>query len=260
MIDYDFELRAHNERLRSAADIGPGENVLDLGCGAGESSRAAPRAPPPPPGHVLGIDISAPLLERARERAAAEGLDNLAHVHGDAQLHGFGSGRYDVVISRFGVMFFAEPLVAFRNVVLGMGSRARMVLLVWQSRRHNEWAMAIDTALHGAAWSPTPAQTDDAFSLGDRAATAGMLDRAGFRNIEFTDVGEPVFYGPDTAAALEWVRGFQETRATLASLSAADAARALERMRETLDRHRTARDGVVFDSRAWLITATPDRD
>jgi hypothetical protein len=124
-------------------------------------------------------------------------------------------------------------------------------VLVWQSRRHNEWAMAIDAAVH----APAPAETDDAFSLGDRAATAAVLERAGFGSIHFADVREPVFYGPDSAAALEFVRRFQTVREALAPLSPADAARALERLRETLERHRTDRDGIVFDSRAWLITA-----
>jgi SAM-dependent methyltransferase len=249
VIDYDAELSAYNERLRAGAAIRPGEQVLDLGCGAGQSSRDAARAGAP--GDVLGIDVSAPLLARAREQAAAEGLDNLAFVQGDVQVHPFAPGHYDVAISRFGVMFFSDPVAAFGNIARALRPGARLVVLVWQSRRHNEWAMAIDAAVH----APAPAETDDAFSLGDRAATAAVLERAGFGSIHFADVREPVFYGPDSAAALEFVRRFQTVREALAPLSPADAARALERLRETLERHRTDRDGIVFDSRAWLITA-----
>lgn len=255
MIDYDSELRAHNERLRAAVAgaVNPGHNVLDIGCGAGQSARDAARAAAP--GRVLGIDLSTPLLERARTLAVAERLDNVTFEHGDAQLHPFAAGHYDLAISRFGVMFFSDPLVAFGNIARALRRRAQLVLLVWQSRRSNHWMTAIDRALHGPASPPMPAPAEDPFSLGDQAFTRGLLERAGFHGIRFVDVREPVFYGRDSAAAVEFVCGFQSTREALARLSPAESARALERLRDTLEDHRSADAGVVFDSRAWLITA-----
>jgi SAM-dependent methyltransferase len=190
--------------------------------------------------------------------AVAERLDNVTFEHGDAQLHPFARGHYDLAISRFGTMFFSDPLVAFGNIARALRPRARLVLLVWQSRRSNQWATAIDGALHGSAIAPMPATTADPFSLGDRGATAGLLERAGFRTIRFVDVREPVFYGRDIAAAMDFVCRFQSTRDALARLSPAESARALERLRDTLEDHRTADAGVEFDSRAWLITAHRD--
>jgi ubiquinone/menaquinone biosynthesis C-methylase UbiE len=87
MIEYDFELRAYRERLRAATGVGPGDHVLDIGCGAGQSTRDAARAAAP--GHVLGVDVSAPMLERARRLTIAEHLDNVTYEHGDAQVHPF---------------------------------------------------------------------------------------------------------------------------------------------------------------------------
>jgi len=257
VIDHDSELRAHNERLRAAAGGAPGDHVLDVGCGAGQSTRDAARAAAP--GRVLGIDVSAPMLERARRLTGAEQLDNVAYEHGDAQVHPFAPGRYDLAISRFGTMFFSDPVAAFTNVARALRVSARLVLLVWQTRQRNEWATTIDTALSGAARPPAPAKTADPFSLGDRAATERVLERAGFRGIRFEDVREPVFYGRDSDAAVEFVRAFQSTRDTLASLTPADSARALERLRDTLAAHHRGDDGVVFDSRAWIITAHHDR-
>jgi hypothetical protein len=95
----------------------------------------------------------------------------------------------------------------------------------------------------------------DAFSLGDAQATAGILERAGFDRVHFEDVHEPVFYGQDLDAALALVRGFQDTSAALASLSDGEAARTVERLRETLAAHYSAEHGVALDSRSWLITA-----
>ena len=115
--------------------------------------------------------------------------------------------------------------------------------------------MAIDAALCGPGEAPAPGLTAAAFSLGDRAATTGILERAGFGGIRFTDVHEPVFYGRDIDAAMEFIRSFESTRDTLAGLTEAAGARALERLRAMIAAHDTGEDGVVFDSRAWLITA-----
>ena len=112
---------------------------------------------------------------------------------------------------------------------------------------------AIDAALGDAALSPQPGA--DPFSLGDPAAAARILDGAGFDGMRFEDVHEPVFYGHDVDAALACVRGFQDTSAALASLSDGEAARTVERLRDTLAAHYSDERGVVLDSHSWLITA-----
>jgi SAM-dependent methyltransferase len=249
MVTYDDELREHNERLRAAAGIRPGERVLDIGCGAGQTTRDAARAAAP--GEVLGIDVSEPMLERARELTTAEGLDNVTYERGDAQVHRFASEQFDLAISRFGVMFFADPVAAFANIARALRPGARLVALVWQRREANAWELAIDDALQ----PPAPSAGGDPFSLGDPATTEGILDRAGFHDVGFEDVDEPVFYGSDTAEALEWVRGFQEVRAALERLDPGARDRALDRLGATLAAHHSAARGVVFRSRAWLIIA-----
>lgn len=250
---FDAEVRPHGERLRAAAGVAPGDRVLDIGCGTGASTRDAARDAAP--GHVLGVDLSAPMLERARQLTAAERLDNVTYEQGDAQVHPFARGHHDVVISRFGAMFFSDPAAAFSNIARALRPDARLVLLVWQRRERNEWASAIDAALWGAARPPAPPATLDPFSLGEPGAAADLLERAGFHGVRFSDVGEPVFYGRDSAAALAFVRGFQDTRDALAALDDDDRARALERLREMLAAHHSGGHGVVLDSRAWIITA-----
>ena len=91
--------------------------------------------------------------------------------------------------------------------------------------------------------------------LGDPVTTEGILERAGFYDIRFEDVDEPVFYGGDTAAALEWVGRFQDVDTALARLDPDARQRALERLRETFAARHSPDRGVVFDSRAWLISA-----
>lgn len=254
---YDVELRAHHEHLRAVYGINPGGRVVDIGCGTGLTTREAARAAAPA-GRVVGIDVSERMLERARQVTAAERLDNVRYELGDAQVHRFDAASFDVVISRFGTMFFSDPAAAFANIAAAVRPEARLVLLVWQRREDNEWARVIDAVL-GEAAQPPPAGADP-FSLGDAEATGRLLGDAGFAGMRFEEVHEPVLYGEDLDAALAFVRGFQDTSAALASLSDGEAARTVERLRETLAAHHTDERGVVLDSRSWLITARRRRD
>jgi SAM-dependent methyltransferase len=248
---YDAELSAHHEHLRAAYGISAGESVVDIGCGTGLTTREAARAAAP--GHVVGVDVSERMLARARQLTAIDRLDNVRYELGDAQVHRFDPAGFDVVISRFGTMFFADPAAAFAHIASALRPGGRLVLLVWQRREHNEWARSIDAALGDAAQPPQPGA--DAFSLGDAEATAGVLERAGFDEMRFEDVHEPVLYGRDLDAALAVVRGFLATSVALASLSDGEAARTVERLRETLAAHYSDERGVVLDARSWLITA-----
>jgi SAM-dependent methyltransferase len=249
MVTYDEELRAHNERLRDAAGVRSGEWVLDIGCGAGQTTREAARAAAP--GEALGIDVSEAALERARELAAADGVRNVSFELGDAQTHAFQAGRFDVAISRFGTMFFSDPIAAFGNIARALRPDGRLVAIVWQRHGDNEWAVAIDEAV-----GSNMAEGLNPFSLGDPDVTTSILERAGFGDVRFEDVQEPMFFGSDVAEALEWVTGFSDVRDAL-DTNAPDARDdATERLRATLAAHRTD-GGVNFVSRAWLVTARP---
>jgi hypothetical protein len=128
-------------------------------------------------------------------------------------------------------------------------------MLVWQGHERNEWEVAIHRSLEGFEESMAVAPAGpDPFSLANPATVEGILDAAGFAEVTFTDVHEPVYYGPDVAAALDWVRGFTCTSDALKRLDPAGAERALERLRETLAAH-AGGDGIWFDSRAWIVTA-----
>ena len=248
---YDAELRRHHQRLREAIVVGPADRVLDIGCGAGQSTRDAARACTS--GSALGVDISHEMLEKARFRTVEEGLHNVTFEHGDAQVHPFPPGHFDHVVSRFGTMFFADPITAFINIAGAARTGARLVMMVWQSEERNEWATAIRRALTASA-VPAPATAPDPFSLAEPATVQAILTAAGFVDVGFTDVRELVYYGPAVAAALDLVRDMRMVRDVLARLDAVSAQRALARLRETLATHETS-GGVLFDSCAWIVTA-----
>jgi SAM-dependent methyltransferase len=250
LFDYDAELRLHNELFRAAASVGSHDRVLDIGCGTGQTTREAARAAVA--GSAVGVDLSASMLERARQLSEDQGLPNITYEQADAQIHRFPPTHFDLCISRFGTMFFADPVAAFTNIGRALRPAARLVLLVWQDRDRNEWASAIRQTLTAA--TATPTRGADPFSLADPIVTEGILSAAGFAEVSFTDVHEPVCYGPDSATAFDAVLRLWEVKDLLAALDAATAEQARTRLRATLAAHNTD-SGVYFDSRAWLITA-----
>jgi SAM-dependent methyltransferase len=250
---YDAELRRHNEALRRACGVQLHDHVLDIGCGTGQTTRQA--AHTARAGSALGVDIAAPAIARARELASAEGLGNVTFEHANAQNYRFPQGRFDLAISRFGTMFFDDPGAAFANIGRALRPAGRLVMMVWQAHERNEWDVAIHQSLSPAE-GPVPAASGgpDPFSLADPPAVKELLAAAGFTDIAFADVREPVYYGPDVAAALDWVRSFASTKNALERLDPAAAARALERLREAVAAQ-LSDDGVWFNSRAWIVTA-----
>lgn len=250
--DFDAELRRHDAVLRRVARVGRHDHVLDLGCGTGSTTRRAARTASG--GTALGVDVAAPAIERARALARAEGLSNVAFEVGDVQVHALPAARFDVAISRFGTMFFADPVAAFTNVARALRPGGRLVMAVWQAAERNEWDVVLRERL-GSCGPPLPGA--DPFSLADPASVTRTLRAAGFTSVGFTDVHEPVHYGPDVGTALDWVRGFTCTREALAGIAPDAAAHAVERVRAALEEHLGA-EGVRFDSRAWVVGARRD--
>ncbi|MGW6276004.1 class I SAM-dependent methyltransferase [Kribbella sp. NPDC055071] len=236
--DYDAELGRYHRRLLAAMDVAPDDHVLDIGCGTGLSTRdAAGRAVR---GSALGVDISKGMIATARR--LSEGVPNVRFERADVQTAPLPRNEFSLGISRFGTMFFGDPKVAFGNIAQALRPGARLVQLVWQESKYQEWVTVIRTALEGVEPGPI---TGGAFSLADPAVARQLLTTAGFTDVDVTDVREPVYYGANARTASDAIRG----------LGMADGWEpALDRLLAVLA-EREQPDGVWFDSRAWIVTA-----
>jgi SAM-dependent methyltransferase len=163
--------------------------VLDVGCGAGATTLSAARRLRPG-GSCLGVDLSAPLIEVAERRAREEGLDNAAFLVADAQTHAFEPDAFDAVISRFGVMFFDDPVAAFRNIARAARRDAHLTFVAWRGPAENPFMTTAAAA--AAPWLPSlPPPDPDApgqFAFADPERVRRILHASGWRDVEIRAV------------------------------------------------------------------------
>ena len=239
----------YHQHLQAALGVRASDHVLDIGCGTGQTTRSAARAAVS--GAALGVDLSAAMLACARRASREQGLTNVSFLRADAQTHPFLPEAFDLGVSRFGTMFFADPVAAFTNIARALRPGARLVQLVWQHSDRQQWSEVIpDVFGHDPA--PTPAA--DPFSLADPTTVEAIMTAAGFTDVDVIDVREPVYYGSDTESAFDAVLSLRVTKNLLAPLDASCAASKLDQLRTALAARQSG-GGVFFDSCAWLITA-----
>lgn len=250
---YDAAGRRYDPSLIDGAHIGTDDRVLDIACGTGISTRDAARVAVG--GEVVGVDLSARMLAEARRRSAAAGLTNTTFVQADAQVHRFETGTCDVVISRFGAMFFADPVTAFANIGRALRPGGRLAMLSWQELAKNPWVLVIrDTLSAGRSLPEPPPGAPGPFGLADETGVRPILEAAGFDDVELQEVNEPMYLGADTDDAFAFVSGLGLTRGILDGLDDRTKNDALRQLRDHLATHATS-EGVLLGASGWLITA-----
>lgn len=241
------------QRLVDRDLVGPADRVLDIGCGTGGSTRDLGSVAVD--GHVLGVDLSAPLLAVARSRTEALGLANVAYLQADAQIHPFEASTFDVAVSCFGAMFFSDPVAAFTNIAGALRPDGTLALLAWRDLDRNEWITAIRSALAlGRELPVPPREAPSPFSLADPERVRPILSAAGFDAIELEPIEDAMVFGTDADDAYGFLQTMGIVEWLTHDLDPSGRAQALAQLRSTVDAHAQP-IGVAFDSSAWLITA-----
>lgn len=257
---YDTMLAPFGEAVLDAARPKPGENVLDVGCGAGALTLAAARVVGPT-GTATGVDISRPLLDLAAQRADQSGLTTAVFDHADAQTAPLEPDTYDVIVSRFGVMFFDDPVAAFSNLRRAARPGGRLAFVCWQTLGENEWAMVpVLAALPhlGAPEAPAPGAPGP-FAFGDRDRILDTLSSAGWTDIRIKEFRTPIHVGgaagPDEAVAYYCDDAFGKLLFGRGDETGKTAA--LKALRSSLSEHATDA-GVFLAAATWIVTAGAD--
>jgi ubiquinone/menaquinone biosynthesis C-methylase UbiE len=236
-----------------AAAAKAGERVLDIGCGTGGTTAELAKAVGSS-GHVLGVDISAPLVEVAR----AQKLENVTFEVGDATTFPFQSGSVDLVFSRFGVMFFGDPVAAFRNIRRAVKPGGRLVFICWRPASENPWAgVPMRAAQPHLPPIERPGPEDPGqYSFGDRARVERILTEAGFAAPSFEPVDQMLSQGKDISDVLSRISDFGPLARLFKEATEEQIAEAKDAIAEALKPYAKP-DGVSLAGACWLVRAKP---
>jgi SAM-dependent methyltransferase len=250
---FDTMLGGFGRHLLVSADLKPGERVLDVGCGNGAISCDAALAVAPG-GSVTGVDLSAPMLAKARQRAEERGVDVL-FKEGDAQTATF-SQPFDVIVSRFGVMFFEDPVAAFANLARACRSGGRLRFVCWQEMLVNEWIAVPAMAMVAHVGIPDlPAEgAPGPFALADAERTGQILEAAGWSEVSVEEHRAAVRMGSDPRDVVDFLFSDELGRRLVDGKDPQAVAAGTEAALQALGRFVSV-EGVVLSGASWLVSA-----
>lgn len=253
-------IRPFGVEAMKAAKPMPGERVIDVGCGCGETTFALSEEVGSS-GHVLGIDISAPMLARAREVRERTRVANVEFMNADVQTQVFTPDAFDLVYSRFGVMFFQDPEAAFANLRSALRSGGRLAFACWQARERNPWLTLAATAAarHFDFPKPPPIGTPGPFSLCDADRTAGILERAGYHDVTCrSHEGKvDVSVGKTIEDTVSFLSQIGPVAALLSGASPEQKRAAIGSIHGALVPHQTS-SGIELNAAVWIVRASKD--
>jgi SAM-dependent methyltransferase len=243
------------EAALAAAAPMPGEIVLDVGCGTGTTTLKLADAVGPS-GQVLGVDISEQQLGLARQRVSDAGTTRVQLVLDDAATHDFAPESFDLCFTRFGVMFFADPVAAFRNIRRAMKPNGRLLLAVFRLGSENPWATASVAAIRHLVPPPPALGPEDPgqFSWSDPARVRRVLNGAGFSNLALTPLDLLFTLGADATEAAEFAT-FIGQGARLLHGQPDETRQAARQAFEGFFKQHEGPGGVSLPGALWLVSA-----
>jgi SAM-dependent methyltransferase len=252
---YDRMTYSFGERVIEAAAPGPGERVLDVGCGNGAVALAV-SALVAPGGSVMGVDISGPMLAYARQRAEQAQIASVSFRQGDAQVYPLPQASFDAAVSRFGMMFFDDPVAAFANIGRALRPGGRIAFTCWRDLTVNDWLMVPARAALQHVPMPDLGQpgAPGPFSLADPERVHQVLRDAAFTQTAVEEIARPMPMGSSADDVLAFMRGTEMAQALMAGVAPGTAERAWDAVKAALQAHAEP-GGITLGGSAWLVTA-----
>ncbi|HEY8304620.1 MAG TPA: class I SAM-dependent methyltransferase [Solirubrobacteraceae bacterium] len=254
-------LGAHGEEALRLHPPLPGQRVLDLGCGFGDTTQRIAGLVGPA-GEAVGVDAAPRFIDDAMRESAGAGVANARFLVADVQHDIGGEEGFDVAFSRFGTMFFASPVAAMRNVRHALRPGGRLLMVVWRRRVDNDWLYRAQTIVEGIVERPEeydePTCGPGPFSMADADTTSDILLHAGFTDVALRRCDIPIAIGKNTEEALELVMALGPAGEILrlAGDRAAHLHRRVEAaLREGLAEFATDGD-LIAPASTWIVTAT----
>jgi ubiquinone/menaquinone biosynthesis C-methylase UbiE len=199
-------LANHGEAAMKLHPPTPGERVLDIGCGFGDTTQRL-AALVGPDGEAVGVDIAKPFIEASKEEAAAAAVENVSFLVADAQDDPL-PGPFDYAFSRMGVMFFANPVAALRNIAGAMKPGGRICFVVWRRKVDNLWMHRAEQVADRYLEEPEEPESarcgPGPFSMANADTASEQLQAAGFEQPTFTRCDMPIQIGNDLGHAVEF--------------------------------------------------------
>ncbi|MEZ5937466.1 MAG: methyltransferase domain-containing protein [Hyphomonadaceae bacterium] len=239
-----------------AAAARSGEHVMDLGCGAGATTIALGKAVAPE-GSVLGVDVSGPLLEVAHADLADAHLPNVRFVQADASVAHLPS-EIDLVFSRFGIMFFAEPVAAFAHIRRAMSDSGRLVFCCWRHPRENPWAMTPLVAARKALnieQAKADLNAPGPFAFHDDTRVRAILLEAGFRDVASEAINRSIALGSSAEEAAERMARVGPLSRFVREVGEERAPEVIDAAAAAMAPHADDTGEIRLAGSAWLITA-----
>ena len=251
--EMDRTLADSAEAALNLANPQPGERVLDVGCGAGGTSLLLAEAVGPG-GSVTGVDVSRPMLELARARAAVK---NIHFIEADAAVHPF-RPVFDLIFSRFGVMFFVDPIAAFANIRKAADKGARLAFICWRAVKENEWAslpFEIAKPFLPAQQAVDP-NAPGPFAFADAGRLRAILEASGFSGIQVAPFQGHMNLGRAPArAAFQSTNLMGPTSRALRNADEATRSRVMDAIAQGLAARQSGDAEIRLGTACWLVSA-----
>ena len=254
--EMDIMLNPLGEKALAKLDLKSNSKVLDIGCGCGATTLQI--AQKVLEGTVTGLDISVPMLDKAKSEAKIQGITNVDFKVVDVQVEQLAYEEYDSVYSRFGVMFFDDPFEAFKNIFSSVRTGGELSFVCWQDPSLNPWQSLSIQVIRGYLDMPSPPpRSPGPFAFHEKDYVQEILEQSGFSNISFDDNQEDItmFAGKSLEEASEDYLAINPVVTEMLKDSPDDLkAEIVESLKEAFSEFHKG-DGLVFPSATWVVSA-----